>query len=56
MPSTSPGGAYAKAREKLMRNGYDVTRKLRQPPRKHDGSISTYSDNSPALSAPDSAK
>lgn len=39
------GGQYAKAREYLMQNGYDVTRKLRQPPRKHDGSISTYSDN-----------
>ncbi|MEZ5452878.1 MAG: hypothetical protein R3E93_08715, partial [Thiothrix sp.] len=38
------GGQYAKAREYLMQNGYDVTRKLRQPPRKHDGSISTYSD------------
>ncbi|MEZ5453081.1 MAG: hypothetical protein R3E93_09770 [Thiothrix sp.] len=50
------GGQYAKAREYLMQNGYDVTRKLRQPPRKHDGSISTYSDNSPALSAFDSAK
>lgn len=41
------GGAYAKAREYLMQNGYDVTRRLRQPPRKHDGSISTYSDNAP---------
>ncbi|EIJ33361.1 hypothetical protein [Thiothrix nivea] len=45
------GGQYARAREYLMQNGYDVTRRLRQPPRKHDGSISTYSDNAPAPSA-----
>jgi hypothetical protein len=38
------GGQFAAAREYLMAHGYDVTRQLRQPPRKFDGSISTYSD------------
>ncbi|UOG93649.1 MAG: hypothetical protein L3K52_07955 [Candidatus Thiothrix sulfatifontis] len=40
------GGQFAAAREYLMAHGYDVTRNLRQPPRKFDGSISTYSDKS----------
>ena len=40
------GGRYAQAREKLMQHGYDVTRKLRQPPRRADGSMETYSDQS----------
>ncbi|WML85993.1 hypothetical protein [Thiothrix subterranea] len=40
------GGQFAAAREFLMAHGYDVTRHLRQPPRKFDGSISTYSDKS----------
>ncbi|OQX06525.1 MAG: hypothetical protein BWK73_30700, partial [Thiothrix lacustris] len=31
-------------REYLLAHGYDVTRKLRQPPRQFDGSISTYAD------------
>jgi hypothetical protein len=48
------GGDLNRARQKLMQHGYDVTRKLRQPPRKHDGSISTYSDTS-NTSAPISA-
>ena len=38
------GGQFAEAREYLMAHGYDVTRKLRQPPRKHDGSVTTYSN------------
>ena len=36
------GGQFAKARAHLMNHGYDVTRKLRQPPRRFDGSITTY--------------
>ncbi|MDQ5770992.1 hypothetical protein [Thiothrix subterranea] len=48
------GGQFAAAREYLMAHGYDVTRHLRQPPRKFDGSISTYSDRS-SESAPASA-
>ena len=40
------GGKYAEAREYLMKHGYDVTRRLRQPPRQFDGSVKTYaSDN-----------
>ncbi|WP_028487511.1 hypothetical protein [Thiothrix lacustris] len=38
------GGQFAASREYLMAHGYDVTRKLRQPPRKHDGSVTTYSN------------
>ncbi|MBO0611777.1 hypothetical protein [Thiothrix fructosivorans] len=38
------GGQFAQSREYLMAHGYDVTRKLRQPPRKHDGSVTTYSN------------
>jgi hypothetical protein len=45
------GGDLNRARQKLMQHGYDVTRKLRQPPRKHDGSVSTYSDTSAPISA-----
>lgn len=48
------GGDFNKARQKLMQHGYDVTRRLRQPPRKFDGSISTYSSQ-PGESAPVSA-
>lgn len=44
------GKKYAKSKAYLMRNGYDVTRKLRQPPRKRDGTLDTYSDK--AKSAP----
>ena len=60
------GGQYAKAKAYLMQHGYDVTRKLRQPPRRHDGSVTTYADKgnnapvrantTPTLSALDSAK
>ena len=38
------GGQFSAAREYLLAHGYDVTRKLRQPPRQFDGSISTYAD------------
>lgn len=38
------GKDFNNAKQKLMQHGYDVTRKLRQPPRHFDGSISTYSD------------
>ena len=39
------GGQFAKARAHLMNHGYDVTRKLRQPPRRFDGSITTYHES-----------
>ncbi|MBJ6610950.1 MAG: hypothetical protein JG718_11380 [Candidatus Thiothrix moscowensis] len=47
------GGRYAATKDKLMQHGYDITRRLRQPPRKHDGSMDTYSDK--ATTAPLSA-
>ena len=43
------GGDYNNAKQKLVENGYDVTRKLRQPPRKNDGSLTTYEPNTNAL-------
>ncbi|WP_287600606.1 hypothetical protein [Thiothrix sp.] len=45
------GGLYAKLRAILMQHGYDTTRRLRQPPRRHDGSMTTYTNGNTGNSA-----